>query len=688
MAQTAEAKATTRAVLIGRIALVWAVIILLRLVQLQVWKHEDYKLAAQSQHKHLEEVPALRGEILSRDGSPLAISIRTESAAVNPMRIVNPEFFARVVAPVLGLNAAELTDKLNKARPQNGRRARGRGFLMLKRHLTDEERSRLLPLRRTWPIELLEDARREYPNGVLAAHVIGSLNAEGNGNSGVEQKLNAELRGRPGKMLVLSGSRENDDYLTWVQEESVQGTNLTLTIDRVIQHDAEKYLAEAVKAAGATGGSVVVMDPANGAVLALANNPSFDPRVETPTEQEARIQHQNTAVQIPCEPGSVMKMITVTMGIDTGKFTPESTIYCENGVFPRPGRKPLHDVHHYGGLDVAGVLIKSSNIGVAKISIAIGPRTLYDYLKRFGIGDKSGIELPAESRGLLYPQECVGKKPCWSQNSHEYIAFGHEVAATSVQLARAVSVIANGGLLVNPHLVSKRSRPDLDGKEVVLQPAAEKPVRTLGPETCFTIRKIMERVVLEGTGKGAAVPGYSSGGKTGSAEIFENGAWQNRHNSSFIGFAPVANPRVVVVVTLNRTPKLGGVAAAPVFKQVTESALRVLGVPKDRPETDPLIKPKAAESEEGLMAAVRNAATGVEKESKPNTTETHASPVLTGRRVPDFRGKALLAVLRESAEKGIEVETSGHGNAHEQQPAPGEILPMGSRVRVKFSVAQ
>jgi membrane peptidoglycan carboxypeptidase len=198
----------------------------------------------------------------------------------------------------------------------------------------------------------------------------------------------------------------------------------------------------------------------------------------------------------------------------------------------------------------------------------------------------------------------------------------------------------------------------------------------------------MERVVLEGTGKAAAVPGYSSGGKTGSAEIFENGAWQNSHNSSFIGFAPVVNPRVVVVVTLNHTPKLGGVAAAPVFKQVTETALRVLGVPKDKPETDLIIKPAPAESEQGLMDAVRLARKAEEEAARPAAVEHLPSPILTGRRVPDFRGKALLAVLRDSAEQGIEVETSGHGSAREQQPAPGAILPAGSRVRVKFSVTQ
>jgi cell division protein FtsI (penicillin-binding protein 3) len=224
----------------------------------------------------------------------------------------------------------------------------------------------------------------------------------------------------------------------------------------------------------------------------------------------------------------------------------------------------------------------------------------------------------------------------------------------------------------------------VDGKEEVMALPERTPRRVLRPETCFTIRRIMERVVLEGTGKAAAIPGYSSGGKTGSAQIFENGAWQNRHNSSFIGFAPVTNPRVVVVVTLNRTPKLGGVAAAPVFKRVAETALRVLQVPKDRPETDVAVK--HPEPEMGGVEKLKELKPPVKVEPEEKKEETAPSPLLTGPKVPDFRGKTLLSVLRESAERGMEVETSGHGKAREQQPAPGTILPRGARVRVRFSV--
>jgi len=685
-----DQKAARRAMLVGRIVFIWALAIAGRLVFLQVVKHEDYTKAAASQHLHTLEIPAVRGELLARDQAPLAISIRTESVAVNPMRVKDPDFFANVMAPALNLNATKLAQDIRERQSRGPRRVSGRGFLMIKRHLSAEERDRLNYLRRTFPFEILRDARREYPNGTTSAHIVGSIDAEGNGNAGLEQKLNEELKGKEGRMVVLQGSRQ-DSYVSWVSQDSVQGVNLTLSVDRVIQNDAEQYLAQGVKEAYAESGTVVAMDPQTGEILALANYPFFDPRHETPTKEEAEARHGNIAVQIPCEPGSVMKMITVTMGIDTGRFTPETPVYCENGAFPRPKRRAIHDVHRYGTLDVAGVLIKSSNIGVAKISLASGPKTMYEYLKKFGIGDKTGIELPAESRGILRRQECRDSRDtnCWQPASHEYIAFGHEVSATAVQLARAVSVIANGGKLVQPHLIMSKTRPRPDGKMERIPVEIRPPQRVLKPETCFTIRRIMERVILEGTGKMAAVPGYSAGGKTGSAEIFENGGWQNRHNSSFIGFAPVTNPRIVVVVTINRTPKLGAVAAGPVFKKVVETALRVLQVPKDRPETDIVPKgPALLEANElpQNRAAEKKAETDERQEEA--ALELEMGPELVGPKVPDFRGKSMVAVLRESAELGLQVETVGRGQARQQKPSPGTILPAGATIRVQFSVAQ
>jgi cell division protein FtsI (penicillin-binding protein 3) len=687
MEQPVNAQAVRRVLIVGRIALVWALLIAGRLAYLQVYKHEDFQKAAKAQHQHQYRLPADRGEILDRTASPLAISIRTESAVVNPQRIKDVEFFARVVAPALEVNPEELMAKLLEYKERGAKKARGRGYLSLKRHLTPEEKDRLKYLSATFPLEIVRDSRRQYPAGATGAHIIGSLDSEGNGNSGLEQKLNETLKGKPGKMLVLTGARM-DQYVRWVTEDSVQGENLTLSVHRVIQSEMEQFLADGVKEANAESGSVVALDPRTGEVLGLANYPNFDPRNERPTPHEAFARRNNIAVQVPCEPGSVMKMITVTMGIDSGEFTESTGIYCENGAFPRPGRRAIHDAHRMGAMDTAGVLIKSSNIGVAKISIRLGPRMLYEYLKKFGIGDRTGIELPAESRGQLRRLECLGPKDawCWSPTSHEYIAFGHEVTATSVQLARAVSVIANGGLLVQPHLILSKTRPRADGRLETIPVGTTQPQRVLRAETAFRIRRIMQQVVLEGTGRRAAVPGYSSGGKTGSAEIFENGAWQNKHNSSFIGFAPVTDPRVVVVVTLNRTPRQGGIAAAPVFSKVMATALRVLQVPKDEPEKDLAQpqQPKVLEVNE--LPENRIARSLPAPPAKP--VEIVNTGLLIGPAVPDFRGKSVLAVLRESASLGLQVQTKGRGFAREQVPAPGAVLPAGASIYVEFATPQ
>jgi len=679
--------------IVAGVVLLWAIAISARLYQLQVAEHKELKAAAEAQQQHNLEIPVLRGEISDRTGQLFAISIPTESVVVNPMRVKNPEFFAGQVAATLGLNAQEVCTRLQELQ---ARKDKGRGYLLLKRHISPQEVADLkrLPFN---SIEIVRDARREYPNNRVGAHVVGSIDAEGDGNSGVEQKLNSDLKGRPGKMRVLTDSLQ-DPFVTWISDPGEQGANVTLTIQNVIQHVAEQALEAGIQESSAEHGSAVVMDPNNGEILALANYPNFDPSVEKPTPEDFK-SRLNTAVQAPCEPGSVMKMITVSMGIESGKFTPETPIFCENGHFARPGRKPIHDLHPMGTLDVAGVLIKSSNIGVAKISIASGPEMLYSFLKKFGIGDKTHVELPGETGGILWPLECGGKNskgqptPCWSSSSHEYIAFGHEVGATAVQLARAVSVIANGGMLISPHIVLKKERPHADGSVEQLPLNLATPTRALQPQTALTVRRIMQRVVLEGTGRRAKVPGYTVGGKTGSAQIFIPGTgWVKRTNSSFVGFAPVNNPRIVVVVTLNNTLQQGGIAAAPVFSKIAETALRVMQVPKDDPDNDIHSLPAAPKEVNEMPDEQPKNIAGKKKEEKPKP-EPAAPPagapvLLSGPRVPDFRGKSMVAVLHESAALGIPVEVVGTGVARDQSPPPGGILPLNGRIHVQFARPQ
>jgi cell division protein FtsI (penicillin-binding protein 3) len=688
MAIQVEAKSARRAIWIGRLTFLWAVAIVVRLVVLQVVKHDDYVAIARNQHERLVPIRATRGEIVDRTGHPLALSIRTQSVVINPRRVVDTKFFAGAVAPVLGIPAPEI-EKQVEERKQRPVGAPGRSYMVLKRHVSDEEVLRLKRLPFPY-IESVPDSRRDYPNGTLAAHVIGSLNREGNGNAGIEQKLNADLKGKPGTMRVLTDSLQ-ERYISWIEKPAAEGANLTLTLDSAIQYEAERALAEGMEAASAKKATVLVMRPEDGAVLALANYPSFDPSEVIPDEpgaQKAALQRRlNIAVQEPCEPGSVMKMITVTMGLDTGKYTENTLINCENGRFPRPGRKPITDLHHgYGTIPLPMVLIKSSNIGVAKVAIDLGPRTLWNYLMKFGMGRKTGIELPGETGGILRRLECKGPNDhwCWGPNSHEYIAFGHEIAATAVQLARATAVVANGGYLVEPHLVEKKQRPRADGTMENLPVLREKPKRAIDGDTSIQLRKIMQRVVLEGTGKRAKVAGWSTGGKTGSAEMFVPGqGWVNRHNSSFIGFAPVANPKVVVVVTLNDTPRQGGAAAAPIFAKVASAALRILQVPMDVPETS------APETPEQVIASAPEKVEMLPgdpvKASEPEAPAVPPSPLLAGPRVPDFRGLPLVAVMRRSSAVGVEVEVVGSGKAKRQNPAPGSVMPADGRVRVEFA---
>lgn len=697
MKEPIDQSASRRVLWICRVALIWALVIAGRLVQLQVIKHEDFVAAARSQHHRAFITPPDRGEITDRTGHPLAISVRTRTAAINPQLVRNPTFFAGLIAPILGLDASALAQRIEQMQNLPNVKNSGRSYLELKRHISaaEEQRLRQSPFKF---IEILRDSRREYPNGSTGAHIIGSVDRFNTGNYGIEQKLDKELKGAPGKLRALTDSLRSR-YFSWYERPTSQGVDLTLTIHSVIQHETEKALEAGVIASNAAYGAAVVMEPDTGEILALANYPAFDPAeviTDKAKEQAALARRLNYAVQAPIEPGSVMKMITVSTGLDTGRFTTESLIYCENGAFPRPGRRPIRDLGRIGLVPLPLILIKSSNIGVAKISLSLGPDTMWTYLKKFGLGERTGIELPSESPGMFKARYCldaegkpsriIDERKCWGPASHEYIAFGHEIGATALQLARATAVIANGGYLVHPRLVLAKNRPLPGGRTEPVPVLMRHPERVLKPETAFTVRRIMQQVILEGTGRRARLAGYTAGGKTGSAEVWDGRVKRtDLNNASFIGFAPVAKPRAVVVVMLGRTRMQGGAAAAPIFKQITEAALRVLQVPPDELETAPRLE--SARAEPDLESLPEAAALLEAAEAKPDPDpdpETVYRPLLEGPRVPDFLGKPVVSVMQECARRGLEVEIIGRGRARSQQPRAGAILPPGAKVQVEF----
>src|SRR5580700_2494141 len=576
----AENQSTRRLNWLLWILLFWATGIFARLITLQVIDHDDLARLAQQQQQRTKELPAMRGSILDRAGQPLAKSMPAQSVCVNPQKLPGLGVVADKLAGVLHLDRGVLFSKIE------GAYLRGTSFMWVKRKIDADEAERLRSLKLDW-VELRPEMRRFYPHHTLAAHVLGSIgilsaeDAAERGTAGIEASFEEDLAGIPGLARVFTDVKQNP-YDVVVALKPEPGADITLTIDSNLQYQAERELARAIASSGAITGSVVAMNPYTGEILAMANYPAFDPN-DTPGPNEVEGARSNLAITTPFEPGSVFKTVTVSAGLETERahLHPDTMIDCGNGVINLFGRI-IHDTHRYPALTMQQVYEKSSNIGAIQIGLKMGDRTLYQYSRRFGFGKKTGVELPGESAGMIRRVED------WTPSSIGSVAMGHEVSVTSIQLAVAGAAIANGGMLVTPQIMLARQKP---GQELE-RFTPEKPRRAIKPETAIQMRQFMEGVVLRGTGRGLAnLKGYTSGGKTGTAQVYDLKAhvYTHRYNASFLGFAPVPNPQIVIAVTLNNTSGgtagYGGPVAAPVFRSVAMSALRMLDVPKDLPET-------------------------------------------------------------------------------------------------------
>ncbi len=674
--------ATRRVYMLVRVAFVWAALIAARLIQLQVVQHSQFAQLARDQQQKMEEIKAPRGAILDRYGQRLAMSLPAESVCVDPLRVPDAAIAADILANVLNLDPADLLEKLKSAAQSR------RGFLWVKRKITRQEAKRLRDLNLEW-IEFRTESQRYYPNRSLAAHVIGSVDFQEDGNGGVEQSFNQELQGHPGQLLVTEDVQKRG-FASSIQRQPQPGQDVRLTIDARIQSIAEQELAKMVALHHAKSGSLVAMDPRNGDVLALANFPTFDPN--DPPKPGDMAAHENLAVSAPFEPGSVYKVITLSSALETTNLRPESIINCGNGSINLFGRI-IHDHNRYAALSMADVLARSSNIGAINIGLQVGDKNLYDYVRRFGFGKKTGLPLPGESGGMVRPLRV------WQKSSIGSVAMGHEIGVTSMQLVQACAVIASGGFLVKPRLRMDAPIPA--------------PVRVLRPETAITMRGMMEGVVLKpyGTGhKYARLLGYTSAGKTGTAQIYDYHLRQYTHlyNASFMGFAPVTNPRIVIVVTINGTEGTagyGGPTSAPVFREVAAAGLRVMDVPKDLPEMLPSegtdepdendlaiadvgssIPPPLVQAGDAVAADDRPAASADKALDQRVLLARNGSlqQDLAGPRVPDFQGKSVRSVIQQAAALGIPVEFTGSGVARAQAPGPGAILPSGTWVQVQF----
>lgn len=673
-----ESRSRRRLRWVARLFLLWAVVVLGRLIQLQVIRHREYLDLARQQQVRMVEIRAPRGTIEDCTGQTLAASIAVDSVCVNPMLIRDLPVAASILGGVLKMDPQALLDKMRASRDN----PRTQGFFWVKRKISRQESESLAELRKDLPwIELRQESKREYPNGPLAAHVIGFVDAEENGAGGLELGLGLELQGDPGKAVTVRDLRQRI-IESKVAEDAHAGYNVRLAIDGRIQYFVEEYLQQAAVQHGCPTGSVVVLDPHTGNILAMASFPRYDPNVP-PSNKAELAARLNSAIASPFEPGSVFKVITLAAALETTSLNPASPVYCYNGRFSKYGRTLKEAKHGYGTLTVEQVLAKSSNIGAVQIGMQVGPARLLHYIRAFGFGRSTGLPLPAESPGLVWDLKS------WKSDTIMSVPMGHEVSVTTLQLAQACAVVANGGFLVKPRLILSRQRP---GQPAEMEPVAER-VPVLKPSTVRDMGRMMEAVVLHGTGRAARLDGYSSAGKTGSAQIYdpETGQYTRRYNSSFMGYAPANKPAVVVVVTLNGAREFGGVVAAPVFKQVAEAALRILEVPKD-----PLMSPapEQAPDEDSTMEGtapgspelVQAAAPGVQPAApEADPAAPHGPRELVGPKTPDFRGKTLRQVMTEATALNLEVDPVGSGIAREQKPAPGEILPRDGRVRVSFT---
>jgi len=668
-APAAASAGQKRLIILARIGVVWALIIFGRLVMLQVARHGEYVKLAATQHQREQEVQAPRGEILDAQGRRLAMSVQLDSVSVNPRALADAGVAADILARVLHLNSRDLRVRIKDYQRRN------KAFMWVKRTISTEESERLRALQLAW-VDLIKEGKRVYPSGTLGANLIGAVDQDQFGNAGIEAGLNNDLRGRNGRVRMTTDvSRRGLDLQ--VEVPPVPGRTVALTIDSRLQFVADQALAAAVTRNKCATGSVVIMDPHNGHILAMSSYPTFDPN-DTPDSAADLARRVNQATSVPFEPGSVFKTFSWSAAYEVTRLRPTDGFNGGGGLINVFGQV-IHDHHRHGALTMEDGFVLSSNVVAAQVGLAVRPANMHRYLTgHFGFGKRTGLPVPGESPGMVRPLAR------WNKGSVAYVSMGHEIGTTTVQLAQAASVIANGGFLVKPNLVLWKKRPG----EAPVHEAAPKPLQVVKPDTAIRMRRMMEQVVLRGTGKNAKLDGFTAGGKTGSAQIFDLQTRRYTHiyNASFLGFAPIANPNVVIVVTLNGAKEFGGVLAAPVFREIAEATLRIRRVARDLPDVAPEDKPSAVP--ERMLADASDAPVLADREmaeALQAASDRASNGVVVGHRLPNFAGMTLSAVLRECVLLGLEVETVGRGLARAQNPPPGQLIAGGDRVRVTFA---
>lgn len=567
----------------------WMLLIAARFYQLQVVRYDHYAGKAERQQQRVITLDPPRGTIYDAQGRELAVSVPVDSAYAVPPQVEDPAATARAIARIVPeVDEAKLARQLSSDRE----------FVWVARKLdspvADALRDLDLP-----GIAFLPESKRYYPMRDLAAQVLGYVGTDNHGLAGLELIYDAVITGKPGVRTVLRDARRGtvvSPALAFADPEP--GQDLHLTIDAAVQHIVERELAKAVQERGAKRGSAVFLDPATGGVLAMASYPGFDPNEFS---EYPKSHWRNRAITDVYEPGSTFKIITAAAALDSGLVRAEDIFDCEMGGITLTGIR-IRDHKPFGRLTFAQVLEKSSNVGVIKTALLVGDDRLYKTIRAFGFGRPTGIDLPGESGGILHPVEG------WRPISKAYVSFGQGVSVTPLQLTAAVAAVANDGALLQPHVVAASGEGDKLRKKHPAPPVAGQPIT---PASARELKRLLEGVVAAGTGKGAAVPGYSVGGKTGTAQIPVPGGYlRNGYLPSFVGFAPVERPVMVGLVAVAEPKGFayhGGQVAAPIFGAIAKQVLLYKGI---RPERErPLAWPGQV-----LLADVETAAPPVPAE--------------------------------------------------------------------------
>jgi cell division protein FtsI (penicillin-binding protein 3) len=645
----------------------WSLCILVRLVQLQIFEHGSFVQLATQRQQERRSILAPRGIIYDSHMDELATSVMVSTAVAEPRRMEDIPAAAQHLAEILELNSQDLLNRMLDPKRQS--------FMVIKRRI-DPRAEKLVESLNLEGVYFVDESMRVYPNRELACQTLGFVNRNNDGGAGIELQYDKELQGKEG-VYSFDIDAHHRSYRLKEDKAPVQGHSLVLSIDKSIQYIADRELAASVEKAQAKAGTVIIMESESGRILALSNYPQFNCNMYNEYEPDL---WRNRAVSDAFEPGSTFKVVVAASALDAGLTRADEMIDCQMGSITI-GKHVFHDHKPYGLLAFGQILEFSSNVGAAKLGLRLGQQHLYEALRNFGFGSKSGVDLPGEIVGLVRDWRD------WSGLSIGAISFGQEVGVTSIQILTAINAIANGGYRVRPSIVDRI----IDEKGNLISVRTPERMRLISPKTAAVVSNAFEGVVLRGTGRRAALEGYRAAGKTGTAQKAVNGRYaSNKYVSSFIGFAPLPKPRITILVQIDE-PKgahYGGDVCAPFFQKIAQETLLQLRVPPDPNLPLPKLKPMlmASSTEDYRPDAVQplkvNQAS-MEEQPGVISIPIGEESVVT----PDFYGMSKRNVLRQCMDLGIRLQSLGAGIAVSQSPMPGTKMPVTGTCSVTFSKA-